>query len=136
MRRAGSGTLLRVAAAAALVGCTAALTSSPGALGQEGLLERARDAGKVRVGYANMAPYGFADVDGRLTGEAPEIARIILSRMGIAEVEGVVTDYESLVPDLKAGRFDVIACAIDRRSRYPADNWLQRDPSLPLRGFA
>ncbi len=26
--------------------------------------------------------------------------------------------------------------AIDRRSTYPADNWLQRDPSLPLRGFA
>jgi phytanoyl-CoA hydroxylase len=26
--------------------------------------------------------------------------------------------------------------AIDARSHYPADNWLQRDPSLPLRGFA
>jgi len=26
--------------------------------------------------------------------------------------------------------------AIDRSSRYPADNWLQRDGSLPLRGFA
>lgn len=24
---------------------------------------------------------------------------------------------------------------IDQRSHYPADNWLQRDPSLPLRGF-
>ncbi len=26
--------------------------------------------------------------------------------------------------------------AIDARCRYPADNWLWRDPSLPLRGFA
>ncbi len=25
--------------------------------------------------------------------------------------------------------------AIDARCHYPADNWLQRDPSLPLRGF-
>ena len=25
---------------------------------------------------------------------------------------------------------------IDRASRYPADNWLQRGPDLPLRGFA
>ncbi len=26
--------------------------------------------------------------------------------------------------------------AIDRRCRYPEDNWLQRSPGLPLRGFA
>lgn len=26
--------------------------------------------------------------------------------------------------------------AIDRRSHYPAENWLQRDADLPLRGFA
>ena len=88
MRRAGGGGPLRVAAAA-LVGITAALTWPPGAHGQE-LLERAREAGRVRVGYANMAPYGFADADGRLTGEAPEIARIVLSRMGIGQIEGVV----------------------------------------------
>ena len=25
---------------------------------------------------------------------------------------------------------------IDQRSRYPAGNWLQRGPELPLRGFA
>ena len=26
--------------------------------------------------------------------------------------------------------------AIDRRCHYPAENWLQRDADLPLRGFA
>ena len=25
--------------------------------------------------------------------------------------------------------------AIDRRCHYPAENWLQRSPDLPLRGF-
>ena len=25
---------------------------------------------------------------------------------------------------------------IDPTAAYPSDNWLQRDPSLPLRGFA
>ena len=26
--------------------------------------------------------------------------------------------------------------AIERQARYPADNWLQRSPDLPLTGFA
>lgn len=55
----------------------------------------------MRVGYVDSPPYGFVAAGGRRTGEAPEIARLILSR--IKEIEGVLTKLASLISDLKAG---------------------------------
>jgi len=75
-------------------------------------LERARASGTIRIGYANEAPYAFLDSAGRLTGEAPEIARVVLADMGIREIEGVLTEFGSLIPGLKAGRFDIIAAGM------------------------
>ncbi|MBA2438152.1 MAG: ectoine/hydroxyectoine ABC transporter substrate-binding protein EhuB, partial [Acidimicrobiia bacterium] len=65
-----------------------------------------------RVGFANEAPFGFATPDGKLTGEAPEVAKAVLARMGIDEVDGVLTEFGSLIPGLKAGRFDLIAAGM------------------------
>lgn len=76
-------------------------------------LERARQSGTVRIGYANEAPYAYLDsASGRLTGEAPEIARVVLAGMGIGSVEGVLTEFGSLIPGLNAGRFDIIAAGM------------------------
>ncbi|MFQ5507918.1 MAG: ectoine/hydroxyectoine ABC transporter substrate-binding protein EhuB, partial [Leptospirillia bacterium] len=76
-------------------------------------LERIQDQGVLRVGYANEAPFAYMDQDlGRLTGEAPEIAREIARRLGVAKVEGVLTEFGALIPGLKAERFDVIAAGM------------------------
>lgn len=75
-------------------------------------LERAQEEGYVRIGFANEAPYGFANSSGEVTGEAPEVAKEVLSRMGINEVDGVVTTFSSLIPGLQAGRFDIIAAGM------------------------
>lgn len=76
-------------------------------------LERIETIGVVRIGYANEAPYGYLDsATGRITGEAPEIARVILRRMGATTIEPVVTEFGSLIPGLKAGRFDLIAAGM------------------------
>ena len=76
-------------------------------------LEKIRAAGKIRVGYANEAPYAYQDpATGRLTGEAPEAARAVLKNLGDIEVEGVLTEFGSLIPGLKAGRFDLIAAGM------------------------
>ena len=76
-------------------------------------LEQARKTGKIRVGYANEAPYAYMDsATQRLTGEAPEIARIVLSRLGVTEIEGVLTEFGSLIPGLQARRFDIIAAGM------------------------
>lgn len=76
-------------------------------------LEQARKSGKIRVGYANEAPYAYMDSETkRLTGEAPEIARVVLSRLGVTEIEGVLTEFGSLIPGLQAKRFDIIAAGM------------------------
>src|SRR5690606_26443062 len=79
----------------------------------QGTLELAKGAGKVRIGYANEAPYAYMDsAENRITGEAVEIARVVLKRMGINEVEGVLTEFGSLIPGLQANRFDIIAAGM------------------------
>lgn len=79
----------------------------------ESTLDRIRAEKTVRIGYANEAPYAYLDTkSGRLTGEAPEIARAVLKRMGVDEVEGVLTEFGSLIPGLKAKRFDIIAAGM------------------------
>lgn len=84
-----------------------------GATGDGNTLERIRESGVVRVGFANEAPYAYIDTrTGRLTGEAPELARLIFRQLGVAEIEGVLTEFGSLIPALKAGRFDVIAAGM------------------------
>jgi polar amino acid transport system substrate-binding protein len=76
------------------------------------LAQKIADTGKVVLGIANEAPYGFTTADGTVTGEAPEIAKHILREMGVEEVEGVITEFGSLIPGLNAGRFDMIAAGM------------------------
>jgi len=78
----------------------------------ETTLEKAKKNGYIRIGFANEAPYGYATPDGKLTGEAPEVAKAVLAKMGIKEVDGVLTEFGSLIPGLKAGRFDIIAAGM------------------------
>lgn len=76
-------------------------------------LARIRETGVVRIGYANEAPYGYLDTaTGKITGEAPEIAEVILERLGATRIEPVVVEFGALIPGLKARRFDVIAAGM------------------------
>jgi polar amino acid transport system substrate-binding protein len=86
------------------------LASVPGHA--QSTLERIESSGKVKVAIAGEAPYGYRDVD-RVTGEAPEIARVILERIhpGI-EIEWVSTDFGQLIPGLQAGDFDIAAAGM------------------------
>jgi polar amino acid transport system substrate-binding protein len=83
-----------------------------GAANAETTLEKAKRDGYVRVGFANEAPYGFATPDGKLTGESPEVVKAILKKLGINQVDGVLTEFGSLIPGLQAGRFDMIAAGM------------------------
>ena len=57
---------------------------SAGAKGAVSTLEAAKAAGKIRIGYANEAPFAYMDSQrAEVTGESVEIARVVLKRMGI-----------------------------------------------------
>ena len=72
----------------------------------ETTLEKAKSSGYIRVGFPNQVPYAYATEKGKLTGADTELARMVFERMGIKEMDGVLTEFASLIPGLKAGRFD------------------------------
>ena len=76
-------------------------------------LERLKNQKFVKVGFANEAPFAYVDIKtGKLTGEAPEIARVILQKLGVERIEGILTEFDALIPGLKAKRFDIIAAGM------------------------
>lgn len=101
-------TFMSIALLLGLVACgtPAANTSS------ETTFEKAKREGFVTVGFANEKPYAYATPDGKLTGEAVEVARAVLKRLGIEEMDGVLTEFGSLIPGLKAKRFDIITAGM------------------------
>lgn len=76
-------------------------------------LETARQNGKIRIGIANEAPYGYTDASGRVTGEAPEVARAVFKALGIPEVEAVASNFDGLIPGVNAGQFDMVAAGMN-----------------------
>lgn len=76
------------------------------------LLARAREQGSITVGIANEAPYGFEDGQGNITGEAPEVAREVMTRLDVPEIRAEIVDFGSLIPGINAGQFDLIAAGM------------------------
>lgn len=98
-----------------VAGCgsdSSAAGGQTGAAPEGNTLERAREQGFVRVGIANEPPYTRVDPDGTVTGVEPDVLRAVCKRLGIEEIEGVITPYESMIPGLKAGRWDVVAAGL------------------------
>ena len=102
----------RLLKSAAVLAAVSPLTGLISKAYAETTFERAKSQGFIRVGFANEAPFGFATPDGKLTGEAPEVAKAVLAKIGIPQVDGVLTEFGSLIPGLKAGRFDIIAAGM------------------------
>jgi polar amino acid transport system substrate-binding protein len=87
-------------------------TAEEGEAGGDGLLGQLQEEGVISVGIADEEPYGFVDDDGNVTGEAPEVARVVLGELGIDEIEAEVVAFESLISGLQAGQFDMIAAGM------------------------
>lgn len=94
-------------------GVTPAEGETPAADGEVGgRLQELIDQGYVEIGIANEAPYGFEDESGEVTGEAPEVAKEVFSRLGVPEVRAVVTEFGALIAGLNARRFDMISAGM------------------------
>lgn len=115
----GSGIALSAAALGGLAACSRTSTGGSSAGGEGGasdggggtLLERLQEAGTITVGFAGEAPYSF-DENGELTGATVALHREIFGELGIANVEGKLTDWNSLIPGLAARQFDAISAGM------------------------
>lgn len=102
------------AGAAALGGGTllgACTTTDPGA-GGTGLSQRVEQGQPVRIAIANEPPYTQLQPNGEISGASPDVAKAVLQRMGISNVKGVTTDYDTMIPGLDAGRWDMVAAGL------------------------
>jgi len=79
---------------------------------RETTYKRIKKSGVIRIGYANDVPYGYSSDQRELTGEAPEIAKIVMAKMGVHKMEGILVEFGSLIAGLKAGSYDMIAAGM------------------------
>jgi polar amino acid transport system substrate-binding protein len=91
-----------------VAGC--ARTGGGGAGGDA--LEAARSSGTIQAGIAGEAPYGYTDASGKVTGEAPEVARAVFRNLGVNDVLASQVDFNQLIPALNAGKFSVVAAGM------------------------
>ncbi|MFI6868990.1 ectoine/hydroxyectoine ABC transporter substrate-binding protein EhuB [Nocardia sp. NPDC050406] len=100
----------------AAVACVIALTASACGLGGDDAAAvtyaEAKESGRIKVGFANEAPWAFLDEKGELTGYAPVVARAVLKKLGINEIEGVVTDFDGLIDGLRAQNYGFVAAGM------------------------
>ncbi|RNL54898.1 ectoine/hydroxyectoine ABC transporter substrate-binding protein EhuB [Arthrobacter oryzae] len=111
LRSAGVAAL-GVAAGGWVTGCSTVAPGGPASGAASNLLDTAKEQGFIRVGIANEPPYTQVSPDGQVTGCEPDVLRAVCKRLGIDEVQGIITPYESMIPGLNANRWDVIAAGL------------------------
>jgi polar amino acid transport system substrate-binding protein len=96
-----------IAGPALLSACQEADTGS----GNGSRLDALRSQNTITIGIAGEQPYAFLD-RGELTGMDPTVQEAIWNAVGIDNVEAKQVAFDSLIPGLNAGEFDVIAAGM------------------------
>jgi len=76
-------------------------------------LEEVKSNGYIRGASANEVPYSYMDESGTAKGIGPEVAAAVLKSMGVEEIQWTVTPFGSLIPGLKAKRYDFVAAEMN-----------------------
>ncbi len=105
-------------ASLALSGCGGSTTTESEAGGDSGSVEAGsghlkdlKDKGSITVAIAGEVPYSYEE-KGKPTGATIALAEKIFSGMGIDKVDTKLVDWNSLIPGLKAGRFDAVSAGM------------------------
>jgi polar amino acid transport system substrate-binding protein len=92
---------------------SACSTTDPGnPQAASGIAARMENGEPIRIAIGNEPPYTKLETNGEVTGAAPDVAKAVLERMGASDFEGITTPYESMIPGLSAGRWDMIAAGL------------------------
>lgn len=86
--------------------------SAAGSTGGQDLLALGRKQGYLRVGIANEPPYTSVTTDGTVTGCEPDVFRAVCKRLGISDIQGIITPYDAMIPGLKANRWDAVTAGL------------------------
>jgi polar amino acid transport system substrate-binding protein len=72
-------------------------------------LAEIKEKGTIRIAVANEIPYGYIDPNGQAMGAAPDVAKYVMEKLGIDNIEWVTAEFSGLIPGLQADRFDMVA---------------------------
>lgn len=97
--------------AAAASALTAIVAATP-ASADDSRLEELKAQGFARVAIANEPPFTAVAADGKVSGAAPDVAREIFKRLGVADIVASISEYGAMIPGLQAGRHDVITAGL------------------------
>ncbi|MGD9985191.1 ectoine/hydroxyectoine ABC transporter substrate-binding protein EhuB [Pseudonocardia sp.] len=100
-------------AGAVVIGGPALISACTSTNAGGNVLDNARSAGKIKIGIAGEEPYGFTDTAGKVTGEAPEVARAVLKAIGINDVEAEQVEFGQLIPALNANQYDMVCAGMN-----------------------
>ena len=93
-----------------MVGVTGGATLSPASADT---LEKAREAGMIRVGVGLMGTKPFVWQDGdNYVGIEADLIREVIKRIGVNDFEYVVTEWSTLIPGLKSNRWDMLVTGL------------------------
>src|SRR5450755_762262 len=95
-----------------LVAASGLLVSSRGTAFAETTLQKLQSSKSVAIGIANEKPYGYVETDGKITGAIVEVIRAVMAPLGVSDLQPVVTNFDTLIPGLNAGRFDIIGAGM------------------------
>ncbi|MGB3426455.1 MAG: transporter substrate-binding domain-containing protein [Castellaniella sp.] len=108
------------------IGLTALLmTVSMGARAADGgaCMPGIQSAGelKVGVGIMGLKPWVWQEQDGSYHGLEKDILDFVAQDIGIPKTQYVVTEWSTLIPGLKAGRWDIVLSAMTKTQQRMQD---------------
>jgi polar amino acid transport system substrate-binding protein len=103
-------TLSLLKKAAGLLAMTTLLSTAPAV--HADTLDTVMKSHKVTIGIHNRQPWGFRADDGSAAGFHPDLIRAAFERLGVKQVDFVITEFGALIPGLSAERFDMVASGI------------------------
>lgn len=89
-----------------------AIVATAPASAEDGRLEELKAQGFARVAIANEPPFTAVAADGKVSGAAPDVAREVFKRLGVADIVASISEYGAMIPGLQAGRHDVITAGL------------------------
>lgn len=99
----------------ALAGCasgdTGVAAGTDGGDKAQTTLEKAQESGTITLAVASERPYSWVE-DGEPTGATIAIHKKIFSELGIDDIKVEEVEWNSLIPGLNAGRWDVISAGM------------------------
>ncbi|MFP1601671.1 transporter substrate-binding domain-containing protein [Microbacterium sp. 2216-1] len=98
----------------ALAGCASGDNGSAGGDGggdAQTTLEKAQESGTITLAVASERPYSWVE-GGEPTGATIALHKQIFSNLGIDDIKVEEVEWNSLIPGLNAGRWDVISAGM------------------------